>query len=73
MHPVLVINPRSDEPFVILAHRLVEDGSATVEDLERELRRTYPRAVVRQRELSGESIVTWYVYREGSWIPSSGP
>ena len=73
MRPLLVIDPRSDEAFVILAHRLVEDGMATVEDLERELRRVYPRAVVRQRELSGEAIVTWYVYREGSWIPSSGP
>ena len=34
------------------------------------LARHYPRVVVHERVLSGESLPTWYVYREGNWIPS---
>ena len=40
--------------------------------LEARLRRLFPRAVVRAREISSEPEV-WYVYREGAWRPSSGP
>lgn len=70
MRPVLVVNPRSDEAFAALAHRLVRDGIQAASDVERELRRAYPTAEVHERALSDEGFVTWYVYREGTWIPS---
>lgn len=41
--------------------------------LERRLRRLFPRVVVRERALSGEAPI-WYVYRDGGWLPSfAGP
>ena len=39
----------------------------TPKQLEDALRHRYPEVRVRQRELSGESTVTWYVYRERSF------
>ena len=47
------------------------DGVKTPSELEEQLRRHYPRVVVRPRELTGESFTIWYVYRDGHWI--SGP
>jgi PAS domain-containing protein len=39
--------------------------------LEARLRKTLPRAVVRQREISGPPV--WYVYRDGAWrSPAEG-
>jgi hypothetical protein len=70
MRPILVVNPRTDREFVDLANRLVEDGIDDPGELESNLRRRYPLVVVRQRLLSAESTRTWYVYREGQWIPS---
>jgi PAS domain-containing protein len=52
-----------------LAGRYPSGGPAA---LEARLRRLFPRAVVRARELSAEPEV-WYVYREGAWRPPSGP
>ena len=37
----------------------------------RKLRERYPLAVVRPRDLSSERTAVWYVYREGSWVPST--
>jgi hypothetical protein len=68
MSPSLVTNPRSDEEFVRLAERLVAAGTKTPQALQDELRRTYPKAIVRRRILDGERLETWYVYREGTWI-----
>jgi hypothetical protein len=68
--PVLVVNPRSDEAFDDLANRLTANGAHTPAALERGLRERYPNAVVRERSLSSEPIITWYVYREGVWVPS---
>jgi hypothetical protein len=68
--PVVVINPRSDATFVALTEELMMAGMPTISDLERQLRNQYPRAVVRERGLAGESTTTWYVYREGTWVPS---
>ena len=67
--PVLVVNPHADEAFTALAKRLVGNGADTPTALELELRETHPRARVYERSLSAESVVTWYVYREGTWIP----
>ena len=70
MAPNLVINPRSDDEFSRAAQGLVDAGSITPDQLETELRVSYLLAVVRGRLLSGESQPTWYLYREGHWIPN---
>ena len=38
--------------------------------LQAALRVRYPDAVVRARELSGEFLEIWYVYRDGHWTRS---
>jgi hypothetical protein len=68
--PELVTNPRSDVELRELAMTLVRDGARTTADLASRLRDRYPQIVVRARDLSDEDVVVWYVYREGSWIPS---
>ncbi|HEV7810183.1 MAG TPA: hypothetical protein VGO64_06275 [Candidatus Limnocylindrales bacterium] len=70
--PTLVLNPPDDEAFRVLALGLVEDGFATPDRLERELRRHYPAAIVRRRELAGERNDIWYVYRDGRWVRTGG-
>ena len=72
MRPLLVINPPTDADFVRLVATSVGGGGAAARDLEQELRnleqelrKQFPRAVVRERQLSGEDGPTWYVYREG--------
>lgn len=65
--PMLIVNPRSDDVFVARAQSLA--GSAeTPNALEAQLREEYPDVRVHERGLHGE-VVTWYVYREGRWIP----
>lgn len=67
--PRVVTIPSSDLAFgehVRLLVRRTTGGSA---DFEARLRRLYPRAIVRDRTLSGEPR-TWYVYRDGTWRPS---
>ena len=68
--PALVTNPGSDRELRELADRLVQEGATTPAALASRLRDRYPRIVVRQRDLSHEELVVWYVYREGSWVPS---
>ena len=68
MRPILMINPRSDREFAALAERLVGDGLDQASELEIRLREHYPHAVVRERVISDEQVITWYVYREGRWI-----
>ncbi|HUG48483.1 MAG TPA: hypothetical protein VMP67_08735 [Candidatus Limnocylindria bacterium] len=68
--PVLVINPRTDEGFAHLVHRLAQDAE-TAEELQDRLRESYPRAVARARGLAGESAVVWYVYRDGRWTSAA--
>jgi hypothetical protein len=67
MRPILMINPRSDVEFAGLAEQLVRDGIGRPEVLEARLRERYPLAVVRERIISNEQVITWYVYREGRW------
>ncbi|HEY3523921.1 MAG TPA: PAS domain-containing protein [Candidatus Limnocylindrales bacterium] len=66
--------PSNDGAFVALVDRITGDESfASPEALTRRLRRLFPRALVRDRALSGEGPV-WYVYRDGSWRPDvNGP
>jgi hypothetical protein len=66
--PTLVLNPPDDEQFRGVVEATVERGADWPSALEGVLRKRYPRAIVRSRELSGESSRTWYVYREGHWI-----
>jgi hypothetical protein len=71
MATTLVVNPRDDTPFVALAERLVADGVRSPGELQSLLRREYPDAVVRARELDGEAFTIWYVYRDGHWVSGS--
>lgn len=68
----LVLNPRDDGRFVALAEALVTDGIEAPIDLQTRLRADYPGAIVRARELDGEALSIWYVYRDGHWIPADG-
>jgi hypothetical protein len=68
----LVLNPRDDAAFVALAEALASDGVDSPLELQERLRREYPEAVVRARELTGESFTIWYVYRDGHWVPGLG-
>ncbi|HEY8635845.1 MAG TPA: hypothetical protein VIL81_01160 [Candidatus Limnocylindrales bacterium] len=69
MSTTLVLNPRDDVGFVALAEALASDGIDSPLELQERLRRDYPDAVVRARELTGEAFTIWYVYRDGHWIP----
>jgi hypothetical protein len=67
--PIAMPNPRSDTVFVELVESLVRSNGTTAAELEQALRSRYPKVVVRERGLAAEAP-TWYVYREGTWVPS---
>src|SRR5689334_22112214 len=67
-HPRILTIPSSDRAFRRQVDRLAATGPTTPDELEDRLRRLFPRAVVRFREISGEPAA-WYVYRDGSWRP----
>ena len=66
--PTLILSPPDDPTFRSLAMGLLEGGVATAAGLEAHLRREYPAAIVRERELAGERTQIWYVYRDGRWV-----
>jgi len=68
MAPLLIINPPSDTAFVSACQEAVVDADSDPARLQEALRLRYPAAVVRPRELSGETIIVWYVYRDGRWV-----
>ncbi|HEY8870397.1 MAG TPA: hypothetical protein VIM30_13545 [Candidatus Limnocylindrales bacterium] len=68
MSPTLVVNPAADRVFSEFARMVVDHGAASTDELERRLKGLYPQAVVHARELVGEPILVWYVYRDGHWI-----
>jgi hypothetical protein len=68
--PALFLNPADDLSFVGEVERWMDEGVAEAAELERRLRDSYPRAVVRPRDLSNEPFVVWYVYRDGHWVAS---
>jgi len=72
--PRILTIPSDDTPFREHVDRVRrESKTRRPEELEVRLRRLFPRVVVRERGLSGESP-SWYVYRDGSWRSSmSGP
>ena len=70
-HPNLLVNPAGDTVFGEHVRWLAaRSGDPT--ELQAALRRTFPGAVVRRRELSGETFELWYVYRDGHWSPPLG-
>jgi hypothetical protein len=70
--PTLVLNPPDDEDFRSSAERLVESGIVEPTELQESLRLRWPNAVVRRRELAGERVQIWYVYRDGHWVRPAG-
>jgi hypothetical protein len=68
--PALFLNPADDLAFAGEVERSMEEGAVDAVELERRLRRSYPRAVVRPRGLSNEPFEVWYVYRDGHWVAS---
>jgi hypothetical protein len=65
--PSLITNPAHDVAFRDHAEAALREGQSVAE-LQQILRRAYPRAIVRARDLVGERRVVWYVYREGRWV-----
>ena len=68
MAPLLIINPPSDAAFVSACQGALVDADSDPARLQAALRLRYPDVVVRPRELSGETITVWYVYRDGRWV-----
>jgi hypothetical protein len=58
--PHLVVNPAGDRAFADAAEAALQESHSPAE-LQEILRRAYPRAVVRPRELEGETAVVWYI------------
>ncbi len=67
MKPTLIANPVTDREFVAAAEGHVAAGVRTTSELQARLRVGYPQTVVHARELSGEPVTVWYVYRDGRW------
>src|SRR5919197_5875535 len=69
--PRLITIPSSDRAFREHVRNVRTTASPdTPEELERRLRQIFPRAVVRDRNLSGEEPA-WYIYRDGQWRPTT--
>ena len=64
----IVRNPANDRDFERAIDELVDSGLRDPGTFQERLRELYPRAIVRPRELAGESAPIWYVYREGRWV-----
>ncbi len=71
MPPLLIINPAADHEFQQECQAALVEAGASPAALETALRLRYPHVVVRPRELSGETIIVWYVYRDGHWVSFS--
>lgn len=69
--PTLVLNPPGDQDFAAYASRALNGGEIDPALLQRRLRDRFPRAIVRPRELAGERLEIWYVYRDGRWVRSA--
>jgi hypothetical protein len=69
--PTLLVNPPSDVQLRATLDRPMDEQSPeSPGELEALMRPEYPRIVVRARALEHESVVVWYVYREGYWVPA---
>jgi hypothetical protein len=70
--PTLVVNPPDDRAFEAFVGSTMDEAIDSPEQLQVVLRRRYPRSIVRRRDLAGERVQIWYVYRDGHWV-RSGP
>jgi hypothetical protein len=68
MRPTLITNPTGDAGFLQAVERAVEEADGDIGAAQLALRSQYPQAVLRARDISGETIVVWYAYRDGSWV-----
>ena len=68
--PTLMVNPRGDASFANLAEGHISEGVRNPGLLQTLLREVYPAAVVRERQVSSETELVWYVYRDGRWVPA---
>jgi hypothetical protein len=64
----IVRNPVADKEFERAVAEAMHPGLDDPTQLQGALRASYPKAVVRPRELAGERGIVWYVYREGHWV-----
>jgi hypothetical protein len=71
MGATLFLNPADDEGFARRVNDLLAAGIVEPTELEDRLRVWYPKAVVRPRDLANERNNTWYVYRDGHWVPTA--
>ncbi len=69
--PVLFLNPADDQAFPRSVNDAMVEPSIGAAELQRRLRREFPRAVVRPRDLASERLAVWYVYRDGRWVGGS--
>lgn len=71
----IVCIPSDDPNMCGVVEQLYRSMSwVTPDRLQAALREVYPTAVVRRRELSGEPMPTWYVFRErNARAPDDGP
>lgn len=67
--PHILTIPSADTAFRQHVRRIHAEGIPSPHELEQRLRLVFPRVVVRERSLSGETPA-WYVYRDGGWRPS---
>ena len=73
LRPRLCGFPSSDLRFATIVHEIA--AALTLEsrrELVDALRPMYPTVSIHRRELEGESIPTWYVYREQSFPARPG-
>src|SRR5438445_7265150 len=74
VRPTLVVNRHDGGVFEEYAETVVAHGVGLMADLEMRLRTVYPNGTVHARELGGELLTVWYVYRDGHWVASEpGP
>ena len=66
--PTLVLNPPDDPAFEAFVTSAMDEPIEGPEQLQVQLRRRYPRSIVRRRDLVGERVQIWYVYRDGHWV-----
>jgi hypothetical protein len=66
--PVLILNPADDAAFAASARAAVDSDAGGPQALQAALQRRYPRVAVRPRDLTGEPMTVWYVYRDGHWV-----
>lgn len=68
MRPTLITNPPGDTDFRRAVDQTIGEADGDIAAAQRHLRLRYPAAVLRARDISGETIIVWYVYREGVWV-----